>query len=61
MVQQSQILGLCMAVVGGAFGFLFLITLVNICRMRKDFQQDYGAFQKKRKKDSARRMSMGPR
>ena len=49
-----EVLGLGMLVVGGAFGFLFILTLINICRMRKDFKKDYENFLKKRKKDVTR-------
>ena len=48
---RAEVIGSVMALIGGCYAFLFIISLYGLCKMRKDFNKDYAQFIKKRLKD----------
>ena len=38
---RAQVIGSVMALIGVVYGFLFLVSLYGLFRMRQDFKRDY--------------------
>ena len=48
---KHEAIGSVMVLIGASYGFLFIVSLYGLCRMRKDFNKDFAEFTKRRLKD----------